>query len=335
MQWWQSDGTGGQEFPQSLEFGLPDARNGWCHVRSTRRPRKMLNTCIKTNSLNSTAPYMLPGTEIEIRHDRRGRPVPKFALFDFDGTLSLIREGWQQIMIPMFVEELAATGTAEPVEELTGLVRRFVMELTGKQTIYQMLRLAEEVQARGGRPAEPLDYKHEYHRRLMARIEARREALRSGNIDPHELLVPGSLSILRELTTRGMTLLLASGTDENYVREEVALLGLTPWFEDRIYGAQDDYRRFSKQMVIERLLTENAVSGQDLVGFGDGYVEIENVRAVDGLAIAVASDEAGRSGRPDAWKRARLIEVDADIVIPDFTDARHLCNFLWDQPPVR
>ena len=31
------------------------------------------------------------------------------ALFDFDGTISLIREGWQRIMIPMMVEILMET----------------------------------------------------------------------------------------------------------------------------------------------------------------------------------------------------------------------------------
>jgi len=29
----------------------------------------------------------------------------KYALFDFDGTVSLIREGWQGIMIPYFAEK--------------------------------------------------------------------------------------------------------------------------------------------------------------------------------------------------------------------------------------
>lgn len=284
-------------------------------------------------SLKTTTPFTLPGTGIEIRHIRRSRPVPKFALFDFDGTLSLIREGWQQIMVPMFVDELASTRTTETTEELTSAVRRFVMELTGKQTIYQMLRLVDEIRQRGGKPGDPLQYKHEYHRRLMNRIEQRRAGLRNGNVSPQELLVPGSVTILEELAARGITLLLASGTDEHYVREEVELLGLAGWFQDRVFGAQDDYRRFSKQMVIERLLTENGIDGHDLVGFGDGYVEIENVRAAGGLAIAVASDEAGRSGRPDAWKRARLIEVDADVVIPDFAHATQLCQFLWDPEP--
>ena len=41
------------------------------------------------------------------------------ASFDFDGTLSLIREGWPQIMIPMMVEVLKETGTAETEAELT------------------------------------------------------------------------------------------------------------------------------------------------------------------------------------------------------------------------
>ena len=45
-------------------------------------------------------------------------------------------------------------------------------------------------------------------------------------------------------------------------------------------------------------------------------MEIQNIKAVGGTAVAVASDEAGRSGKPDAWKRDRLIGVGADLVIP-------------------
>ena len=81
----------------------------------------------------------------------------KFALFDFDGTLSLIREGWQQIMIPYFCEEVAATpggANADP-EEIKRTVTEFVDMLTGKQTIYQCIRLAEEVEKRGGKPKDP------------------------------------------------------------------------------------------------------------------------------------------------------------------------------------
>jgi phosphoglycolate phosphatase-like HAD superfamily hydrolase len=126
-------------------------------------------------------------------------------------------------------------------------------------------------------------------------------------------------------------LFLASGTDVAYVREEADLLGLTRFFGRHVYGALDDFRSFSKQMVIERILRENSVPGDRLLGFGDGYVEIENTKAAGGTAIAVASDEAGRSGRADAWKRERLIGIGADVVVPDFQESERLLDYLWQE----
>lgn len=269
------------------------------------------------------------GTTIELLRDVRLTRPPKFALFDFDGTLSLIREGWMDVMLPLMVEELAATGTKESHDEILALCRAFVFELTGKQTIYQMMRLADEVRARGGVPEEPVVYKHRYHDRLMERIEARRDGLRRGTAPAESMLVPYSIELLQGLKDRGVALYLASGTDENYVREECDLLGLTPFFGPHVYGAQDDVRAFSKQMVIERILRDNAVDGDLLIGFGDGYVEIDNIKAAGGTAIGVASDEAGRSGKCDEWKRERLIGVGADVIIPDFRDHKALFEQLW------
>ena len=45
-----------------------------------------------------------------------------------------------------------------------------------------MIRLAEEVAKRGGRPQDPVVYKQQYLDRLMERITDRREGLRSGRI---------------------------------------------------------------------------------------------------------------------------------------------------------
>ena len=272
----------------------------------------------------------LPGSSVEIAREAAGRPI-RHAVFDFDGTLSLIREGWPQVMVPMMVEVLRATGSGESPGALQALVLDFVMELNGKQTIYQMLRLAEEVRRRGGTPQEPLVYKQRYHERLMERIGGRREALRAGRVSPGDLLVPGSMEILADLRRRGVSLYLASGTDERYVVEEAHLLGLDAVFGPHLYGAQDDFKSYSKAQVIERILRENRVDGRFLLGFGDGYVEIRNVKAVGGTAVAVASDEAGRSGRPDAWKRDRLIGAGADLVIPDYRDWPALVRYLWGE----
>ena len=144
------------------------------------------------------------------------------------------------------------------------------------------------------------------------------------------MLVPYSRPLLDELRQRGVELYVASGTDEHYVMEEVRLLGLDEYFGPHVYGACDDYRTFSKAMVIERILKENRVPGAQLLGFGDGYVEIQNIKAVGGVAVAVASDEAQRSGKPDAWKRERLIGAGADVVIPDYQDYRPLLAYLWN-----
>src|SRR6201988_2434477 len=99
---------------------------------------------------------MVLDEDIEILHPNLPRGRFRSVLFDFDGTLSLIREGWPQVMIPMMVEELHQTGTRESTSDLTAAVEEFVMRLNGKQTIYQMIQLAEEVRKRGGKPSEPL-----------------------------------------------------------------------------------------------------------------------------------------------------------------------------------
>ena len=251
-------------------------------------------------------------------------------LFDFDGTLSLIRQGWPEVMVPMFAEMLPRRA-GETEEQVRQLMTDDIMRLNGKQTIYQMMQLAERIQERGGQPREPLWYKHEYLRRLDERVRHRTDGLRSGAIPRDDLLVHGSRALLEKLHARGLTLYLASGTDEIFVKQESDLLDVTRYFGKHIYGAQDDYKNFSKKLVIERILRENQISGAQLLAFGDGYVEIQNTKEVGGLAVAVASDEANNgSGRMDEWKRQRLLGVGADVVIPDYRDADALLSAIFD-----
>ncbi len=227
-------------------------------------------------------------------------------LFDFDGTISLIREGWSKIMVPMFVE-LLPPKEGESADDRAKLAFEDIMRLNGKQTIYQMIQLAERIKERGGVPQEPLFYKHEYLRRLEEHIGARKEALRAGE-SPEKYLVYGVREMLELLQKRDLTLYLASGTDEQFVKEEAELLDVAKYFGKHIYGAQDDYKTFSKKMVIERILRENKIDGAQLLVFGDGYVEIENGKEAGGFCVAVASDEAHNgSGQFDEWKRERLL----------------------------
>jgi phosphoglycolate phosphatase-like HAD superfamily hydrolase len=271
---------------------------------------------------------MLLDDEIEVLRPDLPRGRFRSVLLDFDGTLSLIREGWPQVMIPMMVAELRQTGTPETHAELTTLVEDFVMRLNGRQTIYQMIHLAEEVAHRGGTPLEPLEYKHRYHDLLIQRTQGRLEALRTGAASPQDWTVSGSHDLLEALRRRGMVLYLASGTDLQFVRQEAELLRLAEYFNGRIYGALDDYKTFSKGMIIERILRENDLRGEELLAFGDGFVEIEEVKKVGGVAVAVASDEVNRKGI-HAWKRNRLVQAGADVVIPEYRRQVKLLDWLF------
>ena len=261
----------------------------------------------------------------------RPRPGITHVLFDFDGTLSLIREGWPEVMVPMFVEMLPPK-PGETEAERRALMYDDIMRLNGKQTIYQMIQLAERIRERGGEPREPLWYKKEYLRRLNLRIESRIQGLQNGAIPKDDLLVFGTRALLDNLRARNLQLYLASGTDEEFVKREAELLDVANYFDGRIYGALDNYKNFSKKMVIERILRENQIPGEKLLAFGDGYVEIENTKEVGGLAVAVASDEANNgSGKMDEWKRNRLLGVGADVVIPDFRDGDVLLRTIFDE----
>ena len=151
---------------------------------------------------------------VEFAPSFRPRPEIRHVLFDFDGTLSLVREGWPQVMVPLFAEILPPLCLARRSRTVVASRSEDIMGLNGKQTIYQMIRLAERVKERGGQPQDPLDYKREYLRRLNLRIAERVEGLRTGRVEPDHWLVLGSRRLLDLLRARGMMLYLASGTDE-------------------------------------------------------------------------------------------------------------------------
>ena len=251
----------------------------------------------------------------------------RVVLFDFDGTLSLIRSGWMNVMVPMMVEILAELKTGESDQQLKAVVEDFVWRLTGKETIYQMMAFAEAVESRGGRPLAPLEYKRMYLDRLWEIIKNRVEALRKGQSDPEDYLVPGSRALLEQLKERGLRMYLASGTDEVFMQEEARLLGVTGYFGGGVHGALDD-QSFSKAILIQRILASAEFEGHQFLGFGDGYVEIEEVKNVGGVAVGVASEEPACT-RVDPWKRTRLIGVGADYIVPNFLCRDELISTLF------
>jgi phosphoglycolate phosphatase-like HAD superfamily hydrolase len=252
----------------------------------------------------------------------------RVGLFDFDGTISLIRSGWVDVMVPMMVEILADLKTGESEADLHHLVNEFVWRLTGKETIYQMMEFAEHVQKRGGAALPPLEYKKMYLDRLMHKISGRINALKEGKADPAEYIVPGARELLERLKDQGLKLYLASGTDHANVVEESGLLGVSGYFDGGVFGAQDDLKSFSKKLLIQRIISQTDVAGHQIVGFGDGYVEIEEVKLVGGIAVGVATKEP-ECEHIDDWKRNRLVGVGADFIVPNFSKHSELAGLLF------
>jgi phosphoglycolate phosphatase len=266
--------------------------------------------------------------KLEAIRPRANAASARVALFDFDGTLSLIRSGWVEEMVPMMVEILVDLKTGESEAELRAIVEEFVWKLTGKETIYQMMDFVEHVKKRGGTALEPLEYKKMYLDRLWVRIKGRIEELQKGQVSPEQYMVPGARELLESLKQRGLKMYLASGTDEIYMKEEARLLDVARYFDGGVYGAQDDYKSFSKKILIQRILSTTDVRGEEIIGFGDGYVEIEEVKNVGGTAIGVATTET-ECAVVDDWKRQRLIGVGADYIVPNFLGHSEIIQALF------
>jgi phosphoglycolate phosphatase len=254
-------------------------------------------------------------------------------VFDFDGTLSLVRANWQGLMIPRMVEILVETGTREPRQDLESLVTEFVTRLTGQPTMLQMQALADEIARRGRPRPDPQVYLDEYLEQLLSQIGGRIEAVKSGRATADEMLVPGSRLLVERLARRGLLLAISSGTDLAHVQRETAILGLDSYFGPRIFGPVNNDAAFSKQRVLEQLMAERGLKGGEIVCIGDGPTEILAARAVGALAIGVASDEVDRSGRINPLKREHLIRAGADVIVPDYRELGGILRLLLNPEP--
>ena len=238
-------------------------------------------------------------------------------LFDFDGTISTLRYGWETVMEPLMVELLG--------EGSEGAVQAYIDESTGIQTILQMEWLAEEIKSRYGSAKDPWHYKAEYNRRLMETVTRRRQSIADGTASREDYLIAGSENLLKALHSRGITLMVASGTDDPDVKAEVEALGLSKYFS-AISGAPLDKKSCPKEGVIRSLL-QSGVSASKLAVVGDGKVEIMVGREFGARTLGLASNEELRCGI-NPVKQKRLEAAGADLILGDFLDFDRVIQFL-------
>lgn len=287
----------------------------------------------------SLAQY-IPGTDIELTDEavlsKTGHI--KHALFDHDGTISTIRQGWESVMEPVMIRAILGESYETAGEKLISQVREQVLEFidrsTGIQTILQMEGLVEMVREINIVPENKIldqfGYKKIYNDALMEVVSKRIEKLRKGSLKVNDFTLSGSLDFMKALKERGVKLYLASGTDKHDVIKEAEILGYANLFDGGIYGSENDIRKYSKKMIINRIIEEHRLLGNELVVFGDGPVEIRECKKSEGIAVGVASDEIVRSGLNEE-KRSRLIRAGADLLVADFGQHEQLLGLLFNK----
>jgi len=278
----------------------------------------------------------LDDTEIELCSESMTQAGIKHAVFDHDGTVSTLRQGWEQVMAPVMIRAILGDKYETADETLYHQVRNRVLDYidksTGIQTIVQMEALVEMVKEFGLVPGNKIrdkfGYKEIYNDALMELVNKRIEKFKRGELDIHDYTIKSALEFLEALRKRGIKLYLASGTDCDDVVAESKALGYAELFVGGIYGSVGDIAKYSKKMVIEKIMTENNLQGPELAVFGDGPVEIRECRKRDGIAVGIATDEIRRHGlNPE--KRTRLVKAGAHIIVPDFSQFDKLIKLLF------
>jgi len=282
----------------------------------------------------------LPDSEIEIITTWKEKPQIQHAIFDHDGTISTLREGWELIMGPMMIKAILGDKFLDADESLYQKVKarsdEFIDKTTGIQTLVQMKGLIELIREFGCVPEDKIrdefGYKQIYNDELLIMVKVREEKFLKGELSLEDLTLKNAVPFLQKLHDAGVKLYLASGTDEADVKCEARVLGYDHLFEGRIFGAVGDITMEAKKIVLDRILDSIGEPAFGTVAtFGDGPVEIRETRKRGGITIGIASNELRRYGLNES-KRTRLIKAGTDIIVPDFSQITPLLRLLNINP---
>ncbi len=240
----------------------------------------------------------------------------KTAIFDFDGTISTLRCGWEDVMEATMYKHLKSSGL--PESELLEIIRNYIDDSMGIQTIYQMDWLAQKVgELCNVTPCDPWEYKDEYNENLLKMVDSRKNDIISKKATNDEFLIRGSIEFLKMLHGKGIDIHIASGTDDADLKKEVELLGVMPYVKS-VNGAPYRQKNCSKEAVIKKLLSDDNLSAGNILVVGDGKVEISLGNKAGAITVGIAGDERSKGQKFDENKFKKLKKVDADYIVASF-----------------
>jgi len=258
-----------------------------------------------------------------------GAIEPRYAVLDWDGTISRLREGWQNLMLGIFMGVLCQAELKQ--ENMKATMEDCMIsidKLTGKPTYSQMLDLANRVSALGKKPMHALDYKKAYTTLLDRQVLNRLELLYEGKAVVTDFLVPGSREFLRLLHQKGIKVFVATGSDETPVMHELEELGIMQYCV-AVKGCHDKKAgEDPKYTVIKNLIEETKARKGEIFTCGDGFVEVE-LGAKNGLAVGVNTKDDNYF-KMNQNKFDKLVKAGADVVINDFLEYEKLVNLIMN-----
>ena len=248
----------------------------------------------------------------------------KGAVFDFDGTISLLREQWPSVMARTMVEMIS--GEAEPTSQIQQEVEQYVEASAGFSTITQMGHLVKLVKKYSQIPSNQIltaeAYKEIYDQRLLSVVDHKLKMLEDGRLARHQLVVLGVVEFLEFLASRAVVLYIASTTDLRFLVIEANALKVAHYFKG-IYGPDATVPEYSKEWLVGKVIEWHGLAPDQLLVVGDGQVEISVARKYGGFALGVASTEEP-TGNVNKEKREMLIKAGADVIVPDFSNVSEI-----------
>ncbi|MGI6214496.1 MAG: HAD family hydrolase [Christensenellales bacterium] len=242
----------------------------------------------------------------------------KAIVLDFDGTISTLRYGWEDVMQDMMTDYLGKQYSRE--------ISKYIENSAGIQTIFQMKWLKDKIESLFGDSKDAWYYKDDYNRRLMIDVNRKIELIKNNKANKEDYLIAGSYEFLIEAKKLDLKLHIASGTDQKDVKNEADLLGIAP-LVDSISGAPYRLENCSKEKVLQDLIERQGLHGPEVCVIGDGKVEISLGNKMQARTLGLATDEAKRQGI-NPVKQRRLELADAEAITGDFLNINEIFSWL-------
>jgi len=233
----------------------------------------------------------------------------KVAVFDWDGTLSLIRAEWPRILSSLIAEIIAGRLSPEddPVEIIrddTKSVRAYLKETAGAPTLDQIKGYLERNNHLEHLKDKDLDrlsrtWLDEYNRRLNRFVEE--EVVPKAGDNPEDYRVAGALKFVKKFREQGIKCYVLSGGNEKDLNDtDVPLLGFDGLFE-LVLGTDGTIERelgsYDKGVGLEWIMKREGIEDPgEVVVIGDGAAEISFARklGIPSVALIEEGDLIGR-----------------------------------------